>query len=450
MARTAKTVAVDLSLPQELTAGRIERLVCPPGKPQAFLRDTRAPGLRVRVTQAGAKSFIFEAKLLRVTIRHTIGDVRAWTIEDARAEANRLRVLVDSGTDPRALRRDQDAAVQAQRAAEEARALTVADAWHVYVEERRHLWSASYYDDHLRKARAGGKRVTRGSRGRGVTVDGPLFPLMQLKLEELTSSVILAWASAEGKRRATSARLAWRLLKAFLTWCSEQETYAPLLPAQNPAQTRRIRESLGKTKAKSDVLQKEQLPHWFDAVRATCPPTTAAYLQGLVLTGARPGELRQLRWSDVNTRWKTILIRDKVDGDRVIPLTPYMEHLLSGLTKVNDWVFASSLACLDPRHTYMSSPNKAHTRACKQAEIENLTLHGLRRSFKTLSEWLELPAGIVAQIMGHKPSATAEKHYTVRPLDMLRMYHERIEAWTLKEAKVEFHAADCSDQRRPA
>lgn len=40
--------------------------------------------------------------------------------------------------------------------------------------------------------------------------------------------------------------------------------------------------------------------------------------------------------------------------------------------------------------------------------------------------------------MGHKPSATAEKHYTVRPLDMLRMYHERIEAWILKEANVEF------------
>ncbi len=44
-----------------------------------------------------------------------------------------------------------------------------------------------------------------------------------------------------------------------------------------------------------------------------------------------------------------------------------------------------------------------------------------------------LPAGVVAQLMGHKPSATAEKHYTVRPLDLLRMHHERIEAWMPKE-----------------
>jgi len=43
--------------------------------------------------------------------------------------------------------------------------------------------------------------------------------------------------------------------------------------------------------------------------------------------------------------------------------------------------------------------------------------------------------------MGHKPSATAEKHYTVRPLDLLRLHHERIEAWILEEAGVTFDRA---------
>ncbi len=438
MARTAKTTAVDLTAPQELTAGRIERLTCPEGKPQAFLRDAKAPGLRVRVTPSGAKAFIFEAKLHRETIRQTIGDVRTWSIEEARTEANRLRVLVDSGKDPRELRREQQTAALARKAAENAQAIIVQDAWDVYIEERRHLWSDSHYQDHIRKTKAGGVPIKRGSRGRGVTIDGPLFPLMRLRLEELTAAVIQTWAAQEAKRRPTSARLAWRLLKAFLAWCSEQDTYAALLPAQNPAQTRRAREALGKARAKSDVLQKEQLTHWIDAVRDTCSVTTSAYLQGLLLTGARPGELLQLRWGDVNTKWRSIAIRDKVDGDRVIPLTPYFESLLAGLPRVNDWVFASPLADLDPRYTVMSKPHEALAKACHQAEIEGLTLHGLRRSFKTLSEWLELPTGIVAQIMGHKPSATAEKHYTVRPLDMLRMYHERIEAWILKAAGVEF------------
>ena len=66
-----------------------------------------------------------------------------------------------------------------------------------------------------------------------------------------------------------------------------------------------------------------------------------------------------------------------------------------------------------------------------------MTLHGLRRSFKSLSEWLEIPVGVIAQIMGHKPSATAEKHYTIRPLDLLRVHHEKFEGWILQQAGIE-------------
>jgi hypothetical protein len=47
---------------------------------------------------------------------------------------------------------------------------------------------------------------------------------------------------------------------------------------------------------------------------------------------------------------------------------------------------------------------------------------------------------VVAQLMGHKPSATAEKHYTVRPLDLLRVHHEKIEAWILEQAGIVFDA----------
>lgn len=53
-----------------------------------------------------------------------------------------------------------------------------------------------------------------------------------------------------------------------------------------------------------------------------------------------------------------------------------------------------------------------------------------------MAEWVEVPTGIVAQIMGHKPSALAEKHYRRRPLDLLRKWHEKIETWILNEAGI--------------
>lgn len=63
-----------------------------------------------------------------------------------------------------------------------------------------------------------------------------------------------------------------------------------------------------------------------------------------------------------------------------------------------------------------------------------------RTEARRLAEWLELPAGVVAQIQGHKPSATAEKHYRVRRLDSLRLHHEKLEAWILQQARVQFDA----------
>lgn len=78
-----------------------------------------------------------------------------------------------------------------------------------------------------------------------------------------------------------------------------------------------------------------------------------------------------------------------------------------------------------------------HNKALTVAGLPPLTIHGLRRSFGTLAEWVECPAGVSAQLMGHAPSATAEKHYRVRPLDLLRMWHTKIEAWILNEAGID-------------
>ena len=447
MARPKKTDTPDLGEAQDLTAGLIERLTCPAGKLQTFMRDAKAPGLRVRVTPAsaknpdGIKAFVFEAKLNRQTIRRTIGDVRAWTIEAARTEANRLRVSLDAGTDPREVARDRQAAAVEKKAAAVAKveadkvaALTVGEVWARYIEERRPHWGDLHYRDHIDKAKAGGLPSGRRGGGKQLTKPAPLAALMPLYLKDLNQSTIEAWAAKEGKTRPSSARLAWRLLTVFLTWCGEQPAYAGLLPANNPAKTKKAREALGKAGTKSDVLQREQLAAWFAAVQQLPNPVIAACLQFMLLTGARPGEVLALRWEDINTQWKGINIRDKVEGTREIPATPYMLHLLAALPRRNEWVFSSPTSgtgCL-------TEPNNPHTRACKAAGLEGLTLHGLRRSFASLTEWLETPAGVVAQIQGHKPSATAEKHYKVRPLELLRVHHEKIEAWILEQAKVTF------------
>ena len=433
--------------PQEnrvrLTAGRVDAFTCPTGKPQAFLWDTDTPTLALRATPTGRKTYIFESRLNGATIRINIGTLADWPIEKARTQAQGLKMLVDGGTDPREVERDRQAAAVEKKAlaaaklqADKVAVLTVGEVWAAYIEERRPFWGALHLRDHIDKAKAGGLPSGRRGGGTQLTKPGPLAALIPLALKDLDQATIEAWAANEGKTRASSARLAWRLLTVFLTWCGEQPQYATLLPTKNPAKTKKAREALGKAGKKSDVLQREQLAVWFTAVQQVQNPVIAACLQMMLLTGARPGEVLALRWVDVNTQWKGISIRDKVEGTREIPATPYMLHLLAALPRRNEWVFPSNTSATG----CLTEPNNPHTRACKTAGLEGLTLHGLRRSFSSLTEWLETPAGVVAQIQGHKPSATAEKHYKVRPLELLRVHHEKIEAWILEQAGIVFDA----------
>lgn len=463
-----------------LTAGRVEAFACPPGKSQAFLWDTEAPSLMLRATPTGRKTYAFESRLNGVTIRVSIGTAADWSLDKARARAAELKQLVDSGRDPRELERRQQATREAEKAALLAQAevhrlegVTVGEAWALYVEDRRPFWGERHYEDHLQMAKAGGEVVKRGAKTlpdgtKPKTQPGPVYRLLGVPLRDLTPAVVEAWAAEEAKTRPTRARLCWRCLKAFLNWCAESPEYSSLLTTANPAKTKRAREVLGRPSVKDDALQREQLPVWFAAVRKIQNPVIAAYLQVLLLTGARPGEVLTLKWDDVNTQWKGITIRDKVEGERVIPLTPYVAQLLEGLPRRNGWVFSSTRALsMDEKSTkrrerryaakgaqapagdvaqasatgHLTVPRGAHSCACATAGLEGLTLHGLRRSFASLTEWLEVPTGVVAQIQGHKPSATAEKHYKRRPLDLLRVHHERIEAWMLEQAGIEFKAS---------
>ncbi|MEI7956867.1 MAG: tyrosine-type recombinase/integrase, partial [Verrucomicrobiota bacterium] len=187
-----------------------------------------------------------------------------------------------------------------------------------------------------------------------------------------------------------------------------------------------------------DVLERAQLPAWFAAVRGLSNPVISAYLQGLLLTGTRREELAGLRWVDVEFQWGSIWVKDKVaEEGRKIPLTPYLAGLLANLPRRNQWVFSSPAAATGR----LAEPRITHNRALSVAGLSHVTLHGLRRTFASLAEWVEMPRGIVAQIMGHAPNATAEKHYINRPLELLAVWHGKYEAWILEQAGIEFEQA---------
>jgi integrase len=419
-----------------LTAGRVRDFTCPDDKQQAFLWDTDTPGLGVRATR-GSKSFVFEGRLAGRKMRITISDTRVLDIDEARTQARRLQILIDQGIDPRdekkaqmaraaAERLDAERQAQAEANAQLRQSILVRNGWDAYITDRRPHWGERHYFDHLHLAQPGGEPKKRG---KGQTAPGPLAPVLDRRFVEITPETLKAWIEAEAKARATQTLLAFHAFKTFARWCEEQKDYRGLMDLE-AFTARGVKDALPKKTAKDDVLQKEQLRAWFAAVRAIGNPVISAYLQTLLLTGARRNEIATLTWANVDFQWRSLTIRDKVEGERTIPLTPYVASLLAAMPRRNEWVFSSPSSASG----YIQEPRLPHNRALKAAALPPVTLHGLRRSFGTLSEWVEMPVGIVAQIQGHKPSATAEKHYRRRPLDLLRQWHTTLEGWILEQA----------------
>ncbi len=404
---------------ENFTVGKIEAFTCMEGKQQSIYWDGKTPGLGLRVTAAGTRSYVFETQLHGKTIRITIGDVRTWTVGKAQAEATRLKGLTDQGTDPRQVKADKAAASEAAQAHAKRQAMTVSEVWNAYVADRTPTWGERHLRDHANMTKP----------------DYPLASLLPLNISELDADHVKAWLRTEAARRPTQAALGYRLLRAFVRWCADTPAFKDVTHA-DACSTRTAKDTLPKPGVKDDCLQREQLPVWFAAVRSIGNPVIAAYLQALLLTGPRREELAGLKWEDVDFQWKAVTIKDKVEGQRVIPLTPFVASLLAALPRRNEWVFSSPTSASGR----LMEPSIQHRRVTAAAGLDALSLHGLRRSFGTLSEWCEVPVGVVAQIQGHKPSAIAEKHYRRRPLDLLRMWHEKIEAWILEQAGVQFVA----------
>jgi integrase len=441
MARPSKAQAVDFTKPQKLSHGLLERAACPEGETFVLVRDVDHPGLRLRVTAAGGKRWQFEARIQGKLFTRSLGAWPAVSIGEAQSEARELRTSAAKKIDPREVERQQQAEQDAenerkQAAAEAARtaAVAVGDVWPLYLEQgrpkRKEAWKPRYLADLKAMAAPGGEKKKRGQ---GTTRPGPLHPLLALPLVDVNEDTLKSWFDREAVAGRHQAARALMMFRGFLRWCASKPEYRALTD-RDAGRAPAILDELPSTATskRTDALEAAQVPGWWAGVEQLSNRTASAYLRALLLTGARREEMAALKWADVDFQWRKLTIADKVDATRTIPLSPYIAHMLATLPRINAYVFASA-----SKTGRIADVRAAHCKALQSAGIDHLTVHGLRRSFSLLGEAAGAPAGAIAQVMGHKPSATAEG-YRPRSTDALRPFLERIEAFILEQAGVKF------------
>jgi integrase len=414
------------------TAGRVSGFKCPPDKKQAFLWDATVPGLGLRTTPAGKPAYVFQSVYQGKDVRLTIGSPVAWSIPKAQEKARELQRQIDEGHDPRDLKRDVLAAAAEKKAAAAAQAVTVGEVWPLYLAQgkpkRRDTWKPGYRADLEAMAAPGG---VEKKRGKGLTRPGPLSPLLALPLPDVNEDSLKIWFDREAQASKHQAARALMMFRGFLRWCAARPEYKKLIDRE-AGKAPAILENLPQAAHRTDALEAAQVPGWWTGVEQLSNRTASVYLRALLLTGARREELAAMKWADVDFQWRKLTIADKVEATRTIPLSPYLAQLLATLPRTNEYVFAST-----GKAGRIADTRASHAKALQSASIEGLTIHGLRRSFSLLGEAAGAPAGAIAQVMGHKPSATAEG-YRPRSVDALRPFLEQIEAHILALAGVQF------------
>jgi integrase len=155
-----------------------------------------------------------------------------------------------------------------------------------------------------------------------------------------------------------------------------------------------------------------------------CKTSANPYLHTLVVlalsTGARQGELLNLRWSDVDWRRRVLTLHDTKNKDRrLLPLVHYALQLMEERNKVrniaSDWIFPSPSRPMKPwdcRSAWLS--------ALRKANIQDFRFHDLRHSCASYLAMNGASLAEIAEVLGHKT------------LQMVKRYAHLSEAHTAK------------------
>jgi integrase len=161
------------------------------------------------------------------------------------------------------------------------------------------------------------------------------------------------------------------------------------LPAQNPVAA----VSLEREHNERDrVLTGDEFDRLYQAAEDWLKPLLLVAYH----TGMRKGEIRSLRWDQIDLKKGTLRLKSgdtKSSEGRVIPLNQALTTFFKSATRYLNcpWVFVNPMLMeawqaspdrVDPRY-HATSITHAFLRACQNAGVTNATFHDLRHTFVT-------------------------------------------------------------------
>lgn len=370
-----------------LTDRKIESLK-PAEKGKRYIEpDGIVPGMGVRVTETGNKSYVLVARYPSAP-KHpaprALAEVGEITLAAARDKARDWLKLIQAGIDPKFEEARQRAINERQQA------------------ETFGAVADQYKAGHLDKKRSGGPTWA--------SLQGDLLPAWKdLPIRDLTRGMVMTRLDAIERERgpiARNRRLA--LIRHLLNWCLDRE-----LVATNVAARIALLDETPRERVLSDAELEEV---WRASDRLTAPQGQAVKM--LILTVQRRNEVFRMEATEIDRDQRLWTIpggRMKAGKVHIVPLTDAMLAVLDTLPRCDpprEHVFASL-------HRKQSTPFGDHgglkdelDRLILEARKKNdpkakppapWTLHDVRRTGRTGLARLRVPSHVAERVLAHLP-----------------------------------------------
>lgn len=398
----------DLAMSDRLSEAMVRKAL-PPARGQTFLWDTEVKGFALRLTPAGAKSFVLDYRAEGRQRRITLGSWPDWTVAAAREAAKIMKREVDAGQDPMDERRA------------EREAPTVKEMWKRY--EREHLprkSERSQVDERIMWEKI---ILPRLGRIKVNSVSHDDVDALHRDITEIRGTPVRANRTVEVLRKAFNLAIRWK-------WRDDN----PALGVRRNPEEKRNR-----------YLTRTEITALARALNEHGEPVSANAIKLLMLTGARRGEVLGASWDmfDLeNAVWTKPSAHTKQRRLHRVPLSGPAVQLLTEMKQTAErraeaeGVPLCSFVFPGPKGKPLTDIKRTWVSVCRKAGLvddvpkrrpdgspalgkdgsplmlqqPNVRIHDLRHSFASIlvSAGASLP--LIGQMLGHTQVQTTQRY----------------------------------------
>jgi integrase len=369
-----RTTGAEMAASVKLTDAIADKAEGPPhdGKrPYLIHYDTATRGFGLRITKAGAKSWILNYRGQNgVERRLTIGTHRdPWREVAARKEALRLKAMVDQGRDPQGER-------NTIRAAPTVNDLIV-----------------RWREEHAPKLRPRNRQQNELLIGQWIKPELGTRKVADLRYADI-EALHRKISTKGGRKKAGTpyrANRALALLSKMFTLAVRWEWRSdnPCRGVERNHEERRYR-----------YLTPAELERLVKALSEYSDQTAANAIRLLLLTGARSGEVLTATWEQIDLdagTWTKPSSHTKQKHEHRIPLSAPTRQLLAGIARTDDRVFPG-----------LGQIRDDWAAICRKAGLEGVRVHDLRHTHASILASAGLSLPIIGSLLGHtQPGTTA-------------------------------------------